>query len=310
MISRCLTNLVFVLAALGWSATHAAEEVISLAGVIDLHCHTGPDTVPRSVNDFELARLARDAGMRGLVLKNHFTPTGDRAQLVMREVPGLEVFGGIVLNRAVGGLNAEAVRRMIAMEGKRGRVVWLPTFDAECQVKFSKENRPFVSVVRDGRPVPELAEIFQLIAQNDLVLATGHSSADESVILVDAAKRAGVKHLLITHVLAEAQHAKPEHLRKFAEQGAFMEITWSGLLPPVGAVNVGLPLALQDCTRAIATVGAEHFFISSDLGQAGNPLHPDGLRAFIATLRKEGVSDREIDLLARKNPARLLGLEP
>src|SRR5438445_4289963 len=90
-----------------------AAEPISLAGVIDFHCHTAPDSVPRSINDFELARLARDAGMRSIVLKNHFAPTADRAQLLMREVPGIAVFGGLVLNRAVGGLNAEAVRRMI-----------------------------------------------------------------------------------------------------------------------------------------------------------------------------------------------------
>jgi hypothetical protein len=102
-----------------------------LAGVIDFHCHTGPDALPRSISDLELARLAKLAGMKGLVLKNHYTMTADRAALVMREVEGIEVFGGIVLNRSVGGLNAEAIRRMIQFEGRRGRVVWLPTFDGQ-----------------------------------------------------------------------------------------------------------------------------------------------------------------------------------
>ena len=64
-----------------------------LAGVNDFHCHTGPDALPRSLSDLELARLAKSAGMRGLVLKNHYTMTADRAALVMREVEGIEVPG-------------------------------------------------------------------------------------------------------------------------------------------------------------------------------------------------------------------------
>ena len=305
---RCL--LVSLCALAPETGVRAADEEISLAGVIDFHCHTAPDAVARSITDFELARLAKAAGMRAIVLKNHYTMTADSAQLVMRELPGLEVYGGIALNRSVGGINAEAVRRMIAMDGHRGKVVWLPTFEAEAQVTFSKENRPFVSVVRDGRPMPELAEIFQLIAQNDLILATGHSSADESVILVAAAQAAGVKRLVITHVLAESIKATPEHLAKFAAAGAIMECTWLAHLPGTGAVNVGRTLRLTECANAIKSVGAEHFLISSDLGQAGNPTHPEGLRTFIAKLKAEGLTDRDIDLLARKNPARLLGLEP
>jgi hypothetical protein len=163
-----------------------------LAGVIDFHCHTAPNALPRSLTDLELSPLVKSAGMGGLVLKNHYTMTADRAALVMREVEGIEVFGGIVLNRSVGSLNAEAVRRMIQFEGKRGKVVWLPTFDAESQVKSDKENRPFLSVVKDRTVVSELGEIFQLIASNDLVLATGHSSPEESLILIPEARKAGL----------------------------------------------------------------------------------------------------------------------
>jgi hypothetical protein len=291
-----------------------AQSETSLDGVVDFHCHSAPDAVPRSIGDFDLAVAAQQAGLRGIVLKNHFVPTADRAQIVMQRLrerkdsASLEVYGGIVLNRSVGGLNAEAVRRLVAMEGNRGKVVWLPTIDAECQVKFSKETRPFVSVVRDGRPVPQLGEIFSLIAQHDLVFATGHSSADESVILVTAAKKAGVKQVLITHVLAEAQRATPDHVRQFAKLGAVMEITWSGLLPPGGAVNVGRALSLDECVRAIKSVGAEHFLISSDLGQVGNPPHMAGLREATRTLRQHGLTDGEIKLLMRRNPAKLVGL--
>ena len=106
-------------------------QTTALAGVIDFHVHSGPDSRPRSVSDLEIARIAKRAGMRGLVFKNHFTMTADRAWLAMQEVDGIEIFGGVALNHAVGGLNAEAVRQLVAFSGERGKVVWLPTFDAE-----------------------------------------------------------------------------------------------------------------------------------------------------------------------------------
>lgn len=270
-----------------------------LAGVIDFHCHTRPDALPRSLSDLELARLAKSAGMRGLVLKNHFTMTADRAALVMREVEGIEVFGGIVLNRAVGGLNAEAVRRMIQFEGKRGKVVWLPTFDAENQVRSDKENRPFVSVVKDGKLVPELNEIFQLIAADNLVLATGHSSPEESLMLIPEAQKAGIRHILITH--ATELGANKSQIRQMAQLGAIIECVW---MPQINNRN-----KVAEYADLIKAIGAEHFLISSDLGQYLNPLHTDGMRAFIIGLRQQGISDAGIDLTARKNPARLLALE-
>jgi len=119
----------------------------------------------------------------------------------MKVVPGFEIFGGIVLNRGVGRLKAEAVLR-IAQIGGGGRIVWLPTFAAENTVRVSVEKRAYVSVVRAGRPVPELSEIFSVIAKHDLVLTTGRSAADESLVLIQAAKRAGVKPILLTHVLS------------------------------------------------------------------------------------------------------------
>ena len=96
----------------------AAGQTTSLAGIIDFHVHSGPDSRPRSVGDLEIARIAKRAGMRGLVFKNHFTMTADRAWLAMEEVPGIDIFGGVALNHSVGGLNAEAVRQMVAFSGR------------------------------------------------------------------------------------------------------------------------------------------------------------------------------------------------
>ena len=270
----------------------------TLAGVIDFHTHSGPDSRPRSVTDIEIARLARRAGMRGLVLKNHYTMTADRAAVAMEIVGGIEIFGGIVLNRAVGGLNAEAVRQMSEFEGGRGRVVWLPTSDAEHAVASAGSDLPYVSVVTDGQPAPELAEIFKIIADNDLVLATGHSSPEEVMLLVPEARRRGVRNILITHVLG--QDPTRAQMRRMADQGAVMELVYPGVRR----------FTIEDYVEVITAIGAEHFLISSDLGQYLNPLHTDGMKAFVTELREQGVSEGDIDMMARRSPARLLGLDP
>ncbi len=123
----------------------------ALAGAIDIHVHSLPDSTERSVDGLEAAVMARAHGMRGLVLKNHYDPTAGLAYMVRKQVPGVEVFGGVDLNLTVGGMNPSAVEHMTQVSGGYGRLVWMSTFDAENQVRYSKENRPFVSVVAKRR---------------------------------------------------------------------------------------------------------------------------------------------------------------
>src|SRR5262249_34973524 len=159
--------------------------------------HSDPDSVPRSIDALDAAKLARDRGMRGIVLKNHYEPTASLAFLARKVAPGLEVFGGIALNRSVGGVNPAAVGRMSMVKGGYGRVVWMPTFDAENRPRFSKDGRPFVSVSRNGQLLPEVKEVIQMIAAKNLVLATGHSTPAEGLMMVQEAKRVGVQHIVV-----------------------------------------------------------------------------------------------------------------
>ena len=276
------------------------EAEISLEGVVDLHFHTGPDSRPRSVDDIEASRLAAAAGMRAILLKNHFTMTADRAAIAMAQVDGLEIFGGLVLNRAVGGINPEAVRQMAAFSGSRGKVVWLPTFDSEYAATSSGGDAPYVSILEDGEPLPAVLEVFELLAEHDLTLAMGHSAPGEVLRLLPEAKRLGVPRILVTHVFS--QGATREQMRQMAEEEAIMEIDWL-------AVHGG-NRTIEDYVSAIRDLGAEAFFMSSDLGQAGNPVHPEGLRAYIRAMLDAGITEAEIDTMIRRNPARLLGLDP
>lgn len=273
-----------------------------LAGVVDIHAHCDPDSVPRSIDAIDLARLARDRGMRGLVLKNHSDPTATLAYVVRKEVPGIEVLGGIVLNRTVGGINPAAVEHLAAVKGGWGRVVWMPTNDAENQVRYSKENRPFVPVARAGELLPEVKEVLRIIALHHLVLATGHSSAAENLMLIQAARRAGVQGIVVTHPMSPPVKMSTDQMKQAAAQGAYLEFTYSGLLPPEGSLKI------HDYATAIRAVGIEHCILSSDLGQPGNPLHPDGWVTFFQELRAQGFSQQEIDQMSKVNPAKLLSL--
>lgn len=290
---------------------HAPADTNILAGAIDFHCHTSPDVNVRSLNDLQLARLAKQQGMRALVLKNHYTMTADRAELAMQEVSGIEIFGGVVLNRSVGGINAEAVRQMVQFEGHRGKVVWLPTVDAENIVGHKPGHKPYVSVVVNGKPVPELAEVFELIAKNDLVFETGHSSPQESLILIAAAKQAGVKKIVATHAMALG--ATLDQMKQMAAMGAFVECCWLNYISkPNAAAGVksrGNQKLLNDCASAVKAIGSEHFLISSDMGSKGYPTQPEAMRDFMTMLKIAGLTDADINNLARKNPARLLGLD-
>ena len=275
----------------------------TLTGVVDIHVHSDPDSMPRSIDAIDAAKLARSRGMRALVLKNHYEPTASLAYLVRKEVPGIELFGGIALNRTVGGVNPAAVERMPRVKGGWGRVVWMPTFDAENQVRFSKENRPFVSVSKNGQLLPEVKEVLALIAKNKLTLATGHSSPQEDLLLIRAAKDLGVSRIVVTHAMSPPVKMNVEQMKQASAMGAYLEFVYNALLGPNKSFE------MPEYAAAIRAVGPEHCILSSDLGQAGNPLHPDGLEAFFRGLRGQGFSVAEIDRMSKTNPAKLLGLE-
>jgi hypothetical protein len=297
MFRRCLSNLIgLVLVSL------AASGQSSLSGIIDIHVHSDPDSVPRSIDALDLARLAKQRGMRALVLKNHYESTAALAYIVRKEVPGIEIFGGIDLNRSVGGINPAAVERMVLMKGGWGRVVWMPTFDAENQVRYSRENRPFVSVAKDGRLLPEVQQVIALAARHGLTLETGHSSPEEALLLVREARRQGVAHLVVTHAMQAPVRMSIPQMKEAAREGAYIEFVYGGL------IGRNPEFRIEDFTKAIHEIGPEFCILASDLGQPGNPLHPDGLAAFIDALRRQGFSQANLDLMSKTNPARALGL--
>ena len=273
-----------------------------LAGVIDIHAHCDPDAVPRSIDAIDLARLGKERGMRGMVLKSHYEPTATLAYVVRKAVPGIEIFGGIDLNLTVGGLNPAAVERMATIKGGWGRVIWMPTFDAENQVRFSKENRPFVPVSKDGRLLPAAGQVIGVAVKHHLLLETGHSSAQEGLLLIREARRQGLENIVVTHAMLPPVSMSIPQMQEAAKMGAYIEFVYNALIGP------NKNFEMQDYVKAIREVGPASCILASDLGQAANPLHPDGLAAFFTGLRQAGIPQTDIDRMAKVNPAKVLGL--
>jgi hypothetical protein len=275
-----------------------------LRGTIDIHVHSDPDNVPRSIDGIDAARMARASGMRGIVLKNHYDPTAGLAFLARKEAPGLQVFGGIDLNLTVGGMNVAAVEHLTQVAGSWGKLVWMSTFDAENQVRVSKENRPFVSVARNGALLPETRAVIAAIARHDLVLATGHTSAAEALLLLQEGRRQGVKHMVVTHAMNPPIAMDVAAMRAAVKEGAFVEFVAGSLAGPDAAAR------LDRYVAAIRQIGPEFCIAASDLGQKGNPLPSVGFGAFVRELQKRGLSARDTDRMTKANPATLLGLQP
>ena len=286
----------------------------------DPHVHVAPDFAPRRVTDLELADRFAELGLAGFGLKSHYTATHERAAVVTAARPDVRALGTITLNHSVGGLNATAVE-VAARQG--ARIVWLPTVSAPQEyeevehtdpngkvpvwVRFELDLRaagvkPRAVPVLDeeGRPLPGLLEVLEVIAHHGLVLATGHLSQVEIVAVVDAAVEVGVETIVVTHPEFPSQSIPPQVQRELADRGALMERALT--TPYTGKCSWE---RVFEATRA---VGAERTVWGSDLGQVFNPPVEDGLAIMADEFFAAGFSDEEVRVMAVQNTRRLAGV--
>jgi len=275
-----------------------------LKGAIDIHAHFGPDSYDRQWDAFEIAKFMHERGMRGAVFKNHWTESAGLVWLIRKyaNVPGFEAWGGLALDTPEGGINPMAVRYFAEVEGRYAKIVWMPTHDSEHEVKYLKENRPYVIVSRNGVLLPSVLEVLDLIKQYDLTLATGHVSPTEMLQIVAEAKKRGIEHIVITHPGLGPQFTDPtiDQLKTVTAQGAYAEVVASELLRP----GKGRDQAIN----TIKTLGAAHCIISTDSGLIGTPNHADALVLAAKLLREAGLSESDLNLMFKVNPAKVLGL--
>ena len=245
--------------------------VYPMKGVIDMHVHTNPDLRLRAYDDLELTDAAVKVGARAIVIKTHQGTTMDRAYLCNRYnkiVHGdkdFTMFGSITLNHPVGGLNPAALEVALKLGAK---VVWLPTQHAQNHLaKFGKNPDDGVKVTENGKIVPEMKDIFQLVKDYDAVLGTAHISPEESFIVCDAARAAGVKKLVVTHPEWWVVDMSIEDQKRIVKD-------YDVLLERCYAQNMGggkYKSNLPENLEVIREVGYKNVLISTDGGQTENP---------------------------------------
>lgn len=276
-----------------------------LQGSIDMHIHHGPDArLERRVDALQAAVQAQQAGMRAIVLKSHDYPTTPVAYTVSQIVKDIIVFGSMTLDQEVGGLNIHAVEASAKLGAK---VIWFPTFTSANDMKKTGRNpADGITILDDkGKLLPVVNDILDIIKKYRIVLATGHISVAEAFALVEEARKKGLTKVVATHPLLERIGAclTLDEQRKMVEKGAFMEHCFSITMPLQARLD---PMKIVEAIRA---VGPEHVVISTDLGQAWNPAPAEGMRMAIATLLKLGVPEKDIELMVKVNPAKLLDLD-
>lgn len=286
-----------------------------LEGTIDMHIHSNPHASgKKNLNSIEAAAQAQEAGMKGVVLKCNFFPTGGSAYLISHIVRDIKVFGGIVLNASVGGINPVAVEKAITYgEGNAGeftKIIWLPTFSAQQDVVYHRRpDGEKVMVLKNGRVVTELYKIFELIAKHDLILSTGHLSEEETLPVIEEARSLGVKKIIVGHPSAIIPNISPKAQRKMADMGAFLEFCYVNTTDYYKN-KYDHSVSISQMVKLINDIGVDQCVISTDLGAdpGVNPSPTQGMGLFIEELLKKGLSESDIEVMAKKNPGKLLGI--
>ena len=280
---------------------------ISLKGVIDMHVHSNPDIRHRAYDDFELMEAAIRVGARAIVIKTHQGTTVDRAYLCNRHNEIIHhgdndftMFGSVTLNRQMGGLNAAAVESGLKLGAK---VIWLPTQSARNNLEKQKGDlSKAVEVIRDGKIVPELQDIFQLIKDFDVVLGTGHLSPEEIFRVVEAARNAGVRKIVVTHPeWWMVGMSLEDQVRLVQDYDIILEHCFA---QPMGGGKYKSNLPLE----AIQACGYKNVMVSTDGGQVENPFWEAALEQYIQYLADHGISEEQIFYMTHEIQTRLLNL--
>ncbi len=295
-----------------------AEEL--LKGACDMHVHSGPALVARGVDHVEAVRACAEAGMRAMVIKDQHVPSGNIGQILqkhfVKEGENFNVYGGLILGNTQGGLNPAVVEAAVGYDTK---VVWMPVLSSayhkERTAQMSsaatstlpkpkyplKFNPPQTILDSCGNLLPAVSDILGIIADADIVLATGHlNPANEIPKLLDEAVRRGVKKVVVTHPEFFKDHSIDE-MRAYSDAGFYVE--------HILATIYSHKQTYDDLYELIEK-GGERVIISSDLGQIGRPNPVQGLTAFIEEMQKRGMSDETLRRVMCHNQRKLLNLEP
>jgi hypothetical protein len=193
---------------------------------------------------------------------------------------------------------------MAMLKGGYGKVVWFPTFDNENAVKVDKANRPFIVISKKGQLVPEAVAVIAMAKKYNLTLETGHSSATDGLLIVHEAHKQGVEHIVVTHAMATPVLMTIPQMKEAVADGALLEFVNNATR------GANKSVSMDQYVEAIRAIGPQYCILASDSGGLGGaPLHPDAMAAIMGAMLKAGFSQADVDLMAKTNPARALGLQ-
>lgn len=274
-------------------------------GSIDMHIHSGPDSLAeRPLDSIQVARIAEQAGMKGIVLKSFSYNTASDAFLIGQNLTEkLRVFGSVVIGYTTTGGLAYAAETIEAMAKIGCKVIWFPAMDAKhCREYLGREGG--ISILdEDGRLKPEVYEILKVAKQYRMVVCSGHMSYKESTKMFDAAIALGITKMVATHPLAELSRFSLDEIKELAAKGVYIEHVYGTLMPRLGSMD---PSDYVDCVKM---VGAEKSLMGTDLAQVWDMPPADGMRHFIGMMIQFGCSPEEVEKMCKKNPAVLLDIE-
>jgi hypothetical protein len=289
---------------------------IDMRGSVDVHVHSEPDVFPRIADDVGVARHAAALGLRAISLKCHSERTTSRAYMAQQMVPGIQVVGGVVLNRSVGGINPAAVESALQLGARH---IWMPTVDAANHARtfgstgaYDKQSSTVARTgdigieVFDasGTPIDGLIDVLDLVAQHRAILSTCHLSVAEIEQLVPLARKRGIQKIMITHPFFKVPALDLETLKRLVSQGAYAEFGYCTVSPMWNHAP------LTRVVEAIEALGAEHCILMSDGGQRHNPMPAECLRVFAQCVFESGISERDVERMIKDNPLALLELPP
>jgi len=288
-----------------------------LVGAIDPHVHSGPSIAPRGLDHVELLEQASKAGFAAVVTKDHDYSGVMTAAVIKKHFPGLKtkIYSSIVLNNVVGGFNPYAVEHTAAMGGK---IVWLPTLAAENHLRWqatakwthpasTEKMRPAVGIpVLNGDKSlrDEVKTVLDIVARNDMVLASGHLHVSETWLVFEEALRRGVKRLVLTHP-EDIVDASMNDVQGIAAMGAYVEHSLCMFLEGCKFKSC----ESEDLRKHIDAAGVEQTILCSDLGQTGTFSPVEGFRRGIRLCMDLGYDDDQIRKMVSTNTARALGIE-
>ena len=263
-------------------------------GSFDLHVHAAPDTQERRMNALETARAAYEGELGGFALKSHDYPTTPLADALNQMYPGLQVLGSITLNESIGGINPNAVQVSADLGAK---IVWMPTSKARDQGSNETSTNELKVTDATNHLLSEAVDVIDIIAGQDMVLASGHISPHETIKLFEEAKTRGVQRMIATHPYNVATYPEMELI---ASTGAYIEFTFLSCMPTKQTMSPRI------MSEQILRLGVEKCLVTTDFGQWTNPPPAEGMRMAVAALLDSGMSVDDVATLVKHNPKKII----